>query len=285
MSQISSPDALTAYLFLKPCAAILALVCPAVLDPEISLCQTLQIEGYTEEMLGLSHGSAPLNQTNSTIEGIVTSIALPALFYAGVAKYKDRSISFFKNFAVEQLPYYACMFTPALVVKGIFYLGAHRCSSKDNPEPRSTINYTKLRERLLATVMTIALSTFVMPRLYAKLKGQTHTIPPRSAVKYFAIQCIFRIVIGEMLAYFFREMRKEIKTNPTKWRNFLVQNDGSFGKLGYGLEEAFCKKLQPEWISKSDPWKNFYSKYHQTLKKENQAAYQKFKKTFEEIEQ
>lgn len=283
MSTISGPQALNTYLKLNPYAPILAACYPAMLKPEIGLSETLQIEGYTEEMLQLSLGSEPLKYNNSTHYEIIGNVALLSLFFAGVAKYNDRSISFFRNFAVEKLPYTACMYTPALVVKGIFYLGAHRCSSKENPESRSTINYAKLRERVAATVMTIALSTFVMPRLYAKLKGQTHTIPPRSTIKYFAIQCTFQLAIGEVLAYIARGMRKNIKENSEKWRNIFVENDYSFGNLGYGLEEAFCKKLEADWISSENQWKSFYGRYHQTLQKENSAAYNECVRLFGKI--
>lgn len=284
MDQISSPKSLEICLNFKPYLKALAFINPRILEPEIGLVERMQIEGYSEKMLSLSYGGYSLKALNYDNLLIITFIAGTALGSAAFAKYNDRTISFLKNFAVEQLPFYGCMYTAAFVVKGLFFLGAHKFSSKEKAEPRSTVNYTKARERIAATMTTIALSTFVVPRLYEKLKGQTyHTIPSRSAIKYFTIQCTFRLAIGETFGHVAKQMRKKIKERPNDWLDVFIKNNGSFGHLNYGLEEAFCKSLHAENINQNDSWKIFYYGYHQTLNNKNKPAHDRCVRLFGKV--
>lgn len=245
---------------------------------------------------------------------VVKGVFAAALASAAKAKLSGRSsLPFWNSYLYTFIPLTACQNLPAIAVKGLFFVGKRLlCHENDRKYPL-TVNHSKRLERIVYIVATVALSTFLMPRLYAKLTNQPFTLSDSLQRKIFAVQLVWHIAIAEVFAHCAKQMRKEIKNDSEKWQNFFVskvdfsslifkwvgltqdminelsreekdminkinyifKSSCSFGDFGYDLERALIKRLTTNHLSISQDNQNEWKAFYKKYQGDFQSLSEK----------
>lgn len=238
MESIATPTTLSYYKLIGRFSSPLKTVlCKKIAPYMIPLDENSSLDNeYVSDTFWIAYGGWSSGVINHPRLNIIVLIALSALIPATYAKWKNPSLSVWKNIAFEQLPKLTCTYLPAFVVKQIFFLIIGR----------STIDHAQRIERMTYIVMTMSLSTFVMPHLYAKFKGKTTPISNLGLAKYFTIQCIWHLIMNECIALTAAAMHKNIQDDPKKW--FCVAQYTNLDTPEYNFEKTLVESLNVDSV-------------------------------------
>lgn len=239
MEKLSSPHALHYYNTLHSQQKFLDLFVPHLTHPTLHIANNSSLfNGISSELLKTGYSGWSISSFDTPEKNLITFIALFAFFQTGSQKLKNRSIPFWETLVVTNLPINASYFLPALIVKQAFYLKTGR----------SSVDHTKRAERVAYIVMTTAFSVFVFPKLFAKLRGNLTPISNHGLAKYFVIQSLWHLAVNESMALVGEKMREDIRANPKKWLDYVLDPDYNMRDPGYGLMRTLVASLKTEHL-------------------------------------